>query len=144
MAVNKSDRKKSRTEYDNSFFVVYHDAVNLCRLHLGAKGETFECNKGYIARMSNKILDSVTDMGKYIRIANSIYPIYKSELEERRIAQEKAIGLCFDVLTKYQLAMKELGVPDDKYTNEIKHLMHEINCLKSWRTSDNERYKNLG
>ena len=82
MAVNKSDRKKSRTEYDNSFFVVYHDAVNLCRLHLGAKGETFECNKGYIARMSNKILDSVTDMGKYIRIANSIYPIYKSELEE--------------------------------------------------------------
>ena len=79
-----------------------------------------------------------------IGFSNSIYPIYQSELEERRLAQEKAIGLCYDVMTKYQLVMHELKVPDDKHTDEIKHLIHEINCLKKWRTSDNKRFNNLG
>ena len=94
--------------------------------------------------MASSIMKSVTDMGTYIRIANSIYPVYKEELIERRIAQEKAIGLCFDILTKYQLTMTELKVKDDKYVEEIKHLIHEINCLKKWRSSDKDRFKNLG
>ena len=109
----------------------------------GAKGDIKEKKQGYIRAMSDRILKSVCDMGTYIRIANSIYPQYQSELEERRIAQEKAIGLCFDVMTKYQLIMTELKVPDDKHTNEIKNLIHEINCLKKWRESD-KRFKNLG
>lgn len=84
------------------------------------------------------------ELGTYIRIANSIYPVYQSELEERRLAQDKAIGLCFDLLTKYQLAMHTLKVKDDKYTVEIKHIIHEINCIKKWRMSDSNRFKNLG
>lgn len=143
MSVNKSDRRESKVEFDATYFKVYHDAVNLIEHGFYAKGE--EANrKGYIGYMADAIMRSVTAMGTYIRIANSIYPIYKEELIERRIAQEKAIGMCFDILTKYQLAMTELKVPDDKHTDEIKHIIHEINCLKKWRTSDNKRYANLG
>ena len=77
-------------------------------------------------------------------MANSIYPKTKVEFEERRINQDKAIGLCFDLLTKYQLVMNTLKVKDDKYTVEIKNISHEINCIKSWRASDNKRFKDLG
>lgn len=143
MSVNKSDRKESKVEFDATYFKVYDDAVKLIECKFGAKGQQAE-RKGYITAMSVAILKSVNEIGTYIRIANSIYPVYQSELEERRIAQEKAIGLCFDVLTKYQLIMTELHVPDNKHVNEIKHLIHEINCLKKWRASDNKRFKNLG
>ena len=143
MSVNKGDRRESRVEFDNTYFKVYDDCVRLIECSCGAKGDIKEKKQGYIRAMSDRVLKSVCDMGTYIRIANSIYPQYKSELEERRIAQEKAIGLCFDVMTKYQLIMTELKVPDDKHTNEIKNLIHEINCLKKWRESD-KRFKNLG
>ena len=143
MSVNKSDRRESKVEFDNTYFKVYDDAVRVVQNKFGAKGAEAE-RTGYIGYMASAIMKSVTDMGTYIRIANSIYPMYKEELIERRIAQEKAIGLCYDLLTKYQLAMTTLKVPDDKYVEEIKHLVHEINCLKRWRSSDNDRFKNLG
>lgn len=143
MSVNKSDRRESKVEFDATYFKVYDDAVKLIERNFGAKKEQTD-RKGYIGYMADGIMKSVTSLGTYIRIANSIYPIYKEELIERRIAQEKAIGLCFDILTKYQLVMTELRVPDDKNTDEIKHLVHEINCLKKWRSSDNKRFANIG
>ena len=143
MSVNKSDRRESKVEFDATYFKVYDDAVKLIGRNFGAKKEQAD-RKGYIGYMADGIMKSVTSLGTYIRIANSIYPIYKEELIERRIAQEKTIGLCFDILTKYQLVMTELRVPDDKNTDEIKHLVHEINCLKKWRSSDNKRFANIG
>ena len=143
MSVNKSDRRESKVEFDNIYFKVYDDAIKIIQNKFGAKDIEAE-RTGYINYMASSIMKSVTDMGTYIRIANSIYPVYKEELIERRIAQEKAIGLCFDILTKYQLTMTELKVKDDKYVEEIKHLIHEINCLKKWRSSDKDRFKNLG
>lgn len=143
MSVNKPDRKQSKVEFDATYFKVYDDAVRMIERRFGAKGSQNE-KKAYIGYMAQAIMKSATELGTQIRIANSIYPVYRSELEERRIAQEKAIGLCFDIMTKYQLVMTELRIPDDKYTDEIKHLIHEINCLKKWRTSDNKRFGNLG
>ena len=141
MSVNKSDRRESKVEFDNTYFKIYRDAVNLVENRFGSKDES---KRSYISFMSSAIMRSVTDLGTYIRIANSIYPTCNGEYAERRIAQDKAIGLCYDLMTKYQLVLSELHIPDDKYTNEIKQLIHEINCLKKWRSSDNERFRNLG
>lgn len=143
MSVKKPDRRESKNEFDETYFKVYDEAVKLIEHNFGAKQKQAE-RKGYIGYMADGIMKSVTAMGTYIRIANSIYPQYEKELIERRIAQEKAIGLCYDILTKYQLVMHELKVPDDKHVEEIKNLIHEINCLKAWRKSDNKRFKNLG
>lgn len=143
MSVNKGDRKQSKVEFDNNYFKLHDDAVHLIENHLGSKGEIKDAHEYYIKSVSKAIYKTVMELGTFIRIANSIYPVYQNELEERRIAQEKAIGLCFDLLTKYQLAMHTLKVKDDKYVNEIKHIIHEINCLKKWRNSDTKRFKNL-
>lgn len=143
MSVNKVDRRESKVEFDNNYFRIYDDAIKIIKNNFGADKKRREEYKDYIRVMSIKILEIVTDLGTHIRIANSIYPTYQSELEERRIEQDKAIGLCYDLMTKYQLIMRELRVKDDKYVQEIKNLIHEINCLKKWRTSD-KRFTNLG
>lgn len=144
MAVNTVDRRESRVEFDRVYFRVYDDAMKIIQNNFGASKEIREERKGYIAVMSDRVLKSVTDLGTHIRIANSIFPKYRSELEERRLEQEKAIGLCYDLLTKYQLTMTYLKVKDNKYVQEIKNLSHEINCLKRWRDSDRKRFSDLG
>ena len=144
MSVNKGDRRESKVQFDATYFKVFDDAVNLTENNFYAKSDVAEKRKRFIDRMGDAVLKSVTEIGTQIRLANSIYPMYQSELEQRRIAQEKAIGYCFDLLTKYQLILTELKVPQEKHTEEINHLVHEINCLKKWRSSDNKRFKNLG
>lgn len=143
MSVNKADRRQSKIEFDNTYFRVYDDAVHIIKNSFGADKEYRDEYKEYIRVMSAKILDIVMDLGTHIRIANSIYPKYEKELETRRLEQDRAIGLCFDLLTKYQIIMRQLRVKDDKYTQEIKNLSHEINCLKSWRKSDDKRFSGL-
>lgn len=143
MSVVKGERKESKVEFDNVYFTIYKDAVRLINCQFGASELKKKEYYIYITEMSKEVLNTVSDIGKHIRIANSIYPIYLEELRVRRIEQEKAIGLCFDLLTKYQLIMYSLGTKDNKYVNEIKNISHEINCLKSWRASDNKRFKGI-
>ena len=144
MSVTKGERRDSKVEFDNTYFKIHDDAVKLIRYSFGASKEVRETASNYIKVVSSKILSDILDIGTNIRIANSIYPRNKMELETRRLYQDKAIGLCFDLLTKYQLIMRTLGVKDDKYTIETGNIVHEINCLKSWRASDNKRFKDIG
>ena len=130
ISVNVGNRRESKVEFDNTYYKIHDDAVNLIKNNFGAKKDVAESNKGYIGIIATKVLTDVMDLGKYIRIANSIYPQCSEEYKERRLNQSKAIGLCFDLLTKYQLTMRFLRVKDDKFTDEIKHIIHEINCLK--------------
>lgn len=142
--VHKNERKESSVEFDNTYFKVYEDCVAIISNNFGGKKELVEKYSLYVQVMKKECLTTVSEIGRNIRIANSIFPICKAEFQTRRIAQEKALGLCFDLLTKYQLIMKTLDVSDNKYVEEIKNIRHEINCLKNWRKSDNKRYKDLG
>ena len=144
ISVNLKDRKESKVEFDNNYFRIHDDAVNLIKNNFGAKNDVIENYKWYISVMTNKIFNDIMDLGTYIRIANSIYSQCSMEYEERRTYQSKAIGLCFDIMTKYQITMQQLHIKDDKFTQEIKHLIHEINCLKKWRMSDVKRFKDIG
>lgn len=143
-SVKANERRKSNVEFDNNYFRVHDDAIRLIQNRFGASDKMNEIFHDYIDEMGLKIYAVIFDIGTHIRIANSIFPHYKSEYEERRLHQDKAIGLCFDLMTKYQLLMRTLRVKDDKYVEEIKRIVHEINCLKKWRTSDYNRFKDLG
>ena len=144
MSVVKRDQKESKVEFDNTYFKIYEDAIRLINNRFGASDEIKRNYSLYINTVSQEVLVTISNIGRCIRIANSIYPICKSEYEERRLQQDKAIGLCFDLLTKYQLIMKTVKAKDNKYVNEIQNITKEINCLKKWRKSDNKRYENLG
>ena len=144
MSVKKGDRSESKVEFDNTYFKIYDDAVRLINIQFGANDNIKNNYSLYIRVNCEEVLKTISEIGRNIRIANSIYPQFKSEYEERRIAQDKAIGLCYDLLTKYQLIMHTLGAKDNQYVNETKNLIHEINCLKKWRKSDKKRFENLG
>lgn len=138
------DMKKSKVEFFNAYYKVYDDAVDLIENNFGADKDIAETHRGYINGMSQAVMRSVNSAGTYITVANSIFPVTQQEYAERRTAQENAVGLCFDLLTKYRLIMHKLHIEDDKYTEQIKHISHEIKSLKNWKKSDNKRFKNLG
>lgn len=141
MATNKGDQRKSKVEFDATYFKIFDDSALIIQNNFGGKGEIVERKKDRIRAMADRVTKVVADIGTHIRISNSIFPQCKMEAEARRTHQDKAIGLCYDLLTKYQNMMHELEVPDDKYVEEIKHIYHEINCLKKWRESDNKRFR---
>ena len=141
--VPKSERKESKQEFDSIYYRIHDEAVSMIELNFHAKKEIVEAKKTYIQSMAKALMQSVYDLIFYIKVANSIYPTTHDELIERRIGQDKAIGVCFDILTLYELALHNLHVPDDMGVEEIKTLRHQINAIKAWRTSDNKRYKDL-
>ena len=142
MSVARGKRNESKVEFDNLYINIYRDAVRLINNQFGASERTREIYATYIREMSYKILDLVVDIGMHIRIANSIYPKTRLEYETRRTEQGIAIGMCYNLLTQYQLVMYTLGAKDDKFRNESDLVIKEINCLKKWRTSDN-RFSNI-
>lgn len=143
MGVKLLERNKSKIEFDNAYYAMYDDAVKLVNNKFGATEEQIEEMGIYLDRTCEKIMDSIYDIGKHIKLANSIYPLYQSEYEERRIQQDLAIGLCYDVTNKYYLLTRTLGTKGNKYVQEAEHINHELNCLKKWRSSDKKRYENF-
>lgn len=142
--VKEGDRGKSKAAFDNAYHKILADSIFITDIKFGASEEQKIKYSTFLDMRCRRIHVIVDDIGTHIRIANSIFPKYQLEAAERRVHQEKAIGLCFDLMTKYQNTMKVLKVKDDKYTQEIKHIIHEINCLKRWKESDDKRYKDLG
>ena len=143
MSVPSGRRKTSRNEFDAIYFQIHDDAVDMIEHNFRAKPEIAEKHKAYIATASKELMNLVWDLIHYVKIANTFYPVTREELIERRICQDKAIGACLNILTVYELVMRMLKVKEDYGVVEMKHIMHEINAIKAWRTSDNKRYKNL-
>jgi hypothetical protein len=109
MAVAEGNRNKSKVEFDAVYFTVHDDCVKLIECGFGAEKEIRKQHQNYIETSGKEVLRTILMLGRFIRIANSIYPTNKIELENRRVCQDKAIGLCFDLLTKYQLIMHTLS-----------------------------------
>ncbi len=143
MSVVKSKRSKSKIEFEMLYFQVADGVDNLVENDFYADDELVKRNRVFLD-MRNQTLEKLTDDLLYhIKIANSIFPTCMLELEERRISMDKAIGICYAILTNYQRIMNRLRVPDDKYTLTIKNVICLINSLKAWRKSDNKLKSSL-
>ena len=84
------------------------------------------------------IVDYLRSIGENVFLANSIYPTYMEELIERRLCQDKAIGLCYRLTQELQYAIETLPVDVNKYLRIAEMIQTEINLLKGWRKSDNK------
>lgn len=144
MSVVKSKRNKSAVEFEMILFQLVDGIDNLVEHEFYAEGMLAIKNKMFL-EMRSKALEDLTDkLVFYIKIANSIYPQCMAEWEERRVAQGKAIGTCYAILTNMQRIMMRLRIPDNKYTLDIQNIMRMINSLKAWRKSDNKLKVKLG
>ena len=84
------------------------------------------------------IVDCLRSIGENVFLANSIYPTYMEELIERRLCQDKAIGLCYRLTQELQYAIETLPVDVNKYLRFAEMIQTEVNLLKGWRKSDNK------
>lgn len=142
-SVPKGERNKSKQEFDSIHYRIHDEAVAMGEANFHAKKEIAEQNQVYIQTAHRALMDYVWDLVYHIKAANSLYPTTKEELTERRMEQDRAIGVCMDILTLYELVMHKLKVPDDMGVTEIKTIRHQINAIRAWRTSDNKRFRNL-
>ncbi|MCC8047307.1 MAG: hypothetical protein LIP12_17775 [Clostridiales bacterium] len=88
------------------------------------------------------IISVLRNIGRCIHMANSIYPQYMSELEERRKQQDYALGWCDALSQELQYTIETLPVDINKYTRFADMIKQEIALIKGWRKNDN-RFKKI-
>lgn len=119
---------------------IYADLTEKEKTHydkLVKRNESFE--EWFIVDQRRIIIDCLRDITKEVYIANSIYPLYKEELSERRIHQDNAIGQCYRLLQELQYAIETLPVDINIYLRFALNIEIEINLIKQWRKSDNKK-----
>lgn len=84
------------------------------------------------------IVNCLRAITREVYIANSIYPTVQEELTERRLHQDRAIGLCYTLTQELQYAIETLPVDVNQYLRFGEMLQTEVNLIKGWRKSDNK------
>ena len=143
MATPKGERNISKEEFDAIYYRICDDAEDMITHNFRASKETAYEHQIYIAAAAKALRAAYWDLVYHIKVANALYPTTTEELTERRIHQETAIGICFDIQTLYELVLHKLKVKNDMGVVEIKHVQHQINAIRAWRKSDNRRFKHL-
>ena len=101
-----------------------------------AKNLAFD--KWFVENERTMVLNILRDITNEVFVANSTYPQYPDELVERRIHQDRAIGLCFALAQELQYAVETLPVDLNKLARFTDMIKTEINLIKGWRKSDNK------
>lgn len=77
--------------------------------------------------------------------ANTLNPQYDFEYDEQRLLQDKAIGLCFNLKRELDYIIVTMPTNKNFATKTIPMIKREINLLRGWRKScDEKRKKNIG
>lgn len=92
----------------------------------------------FIYDQRQTIVDCLRSITREVYIANSIYPTCMEELVERRLHQDKAVGLCYDLTQELQYAIETLPVDVNIYLRFGEMIQTEINLIKGWRKADNK------
>ena len=99
MSVLKSKRNPSNYEFEIIYRKVVKDIDILINNNFYRKTTQYDI---FLHNRSKNLDRLANDLIYYIKISNSIYPTCQSEYEERRINIDKAIGICFAIITEYE------------------------------------------
>ncbi len=107
------------------------------------KDRTYDYFKQQINRSTNRVIDFACGISEHLRIANTIFPSYMSEFEERRIEMDRAMACCNALQDELQYIGECLYADLNKYTNLVLGIQKEFNMIKALRQSDNRFLKNI-
>ena len=99
--------------------------------------------RSQIDRVSNNAIELATGISRHLRIANTIFPTYMSEFEERRLEMDRAMACCNALQDELQYAGECLYADLNKYMNLVLQIQKEFNMIKSLRQTDNRFLKNI-
>ena len=92
MSVPKNRRKKSSVDFEMIYFRVADGIDELIAHDFFAEGLLADKNRTFLQIRCESLQRYTDDLLYHIKIANSIYPQCEAELNERRLAQDKAVG----------------------------------------------------
>lgn len=92
----------------------------------------------FLEQERNTIHNCIASVNEHISVANSIYPTCLTELEERRLHQDIAVGQCWRLKQELQYTIETLEVDINRYLRIAEMIDKEINLIKAWRKSDNK------
>ena len=134
MAVVKSKRGKSTLETYTKANALATYTIQIC-----SNEKYFP--KHYRWCITSKIVDAAIEIANNITKANSITVKVCEEYTLRRVYQDKALAATYALLSMMDIAYRTFGIE----ANRIEHwtgLVIEVqNLLRSWKHSDEQRYK---
>lgn len=107
------------------------------------KNRTYQYFEQQLNRSTNSVIELATGISRHLRIANTIFPTYMSEFEERRIEMDRAMSCCNALQDELQYVGECLYADLNKYTNLVLLIQQEFNMIKALRQSDNRFLKNI-
>mgnify|MGYP007003724500 FL=1 len=99
--------------------------------------------RSQINRLTDSVIELAMGISKHLRIANTIFPTYMSEFEERRLEMDRAMSCCNALQDELQYAGECLYADLNKYMNLVLQIQKEFNMIKSLRQTDNRFLKNI-
>ena len=107
------------------------------------KDRTYEYFKIQIRNSTVRTVNYASDISQHLRVANTIFPTYMSEFEERRIEMDRAMACCNALQDELQYAGECLYADLNKYTNLVLEIQKEFNLIKALRQADNRFLKEI-
>lgn len=165
--IKKSERKESKLQTIHNAYMIRMAVTNLAennfyitfskieekinnrikgldeKEQIRIKENMYKFYRNQINRVSDNVIELATGISRHLRIANTIFPTYMSEFEERRIEMDRAMVCCNALQDELQYAGECLYADLNKYMNLVLEIQKEFNMIKSLRQTDNRFLKNI-
>lgn len=133
MSVIKSKRGESEMEF------IY----NARQLQIYTLQKCVSFPKRYTFYVSQPIADSATKVHRYVKCANSIYPLNQHEAQMRRDYLVRANAELNSLVSQIEVACELFGIESNKLHYWMSYVETEIRLVKAVMKKDRERYKDL-
>ena len=165
--IKKSERKESKLQTIHNAYMIRLAVTNLAennfyitfskieekinnrikgldeKEQIRIKENMYKFYRNQINRVSDNVIELATGISRHLRIANTIFPTYMSEFEERRIEMDRAMACCNALQDELQYVGECLYADLNRYMNLVLQIQKEFNMIKSLRQTDNRFLKNI-
>lgn len=100
-------------------------------------------NSWFIMRERDRVADFCQSITEHLRAANTIYPTYMNEFEERRLEMDRAMMAYNKLQDELQFIAETLPADKNKFMNIVLEAHNVFNMIKALRQSDNRFLKSL-
>ena len=97
----------------------------------------------FIKRHRDRVDDLCCEISQHIRAANTIWPTYKFEFDDRRNEWNQALKACNILQDELQYISESIPADKNRYMNIVLDVDELFNIIKSLRQSDNRFLKYL-
>ena len=130
--IKKSQRSESKLQTVHNAYKIRTAVTKLAENNF-----YFDLNK------INEVINSACGINEHLRIANTIFPTYMSEFEERRLELDKAMSCCNVLQDELQYAGECLYADLNRFTSLVIEIQKEFNMIKKLRQTDNRFLKDI-